>query len=94
MKKFVIIGLICLNVGLLLALASSAWAATPAQAQVVVGGKNYMVLTAKVRSDEDAVIITDLDTRRTLAFRYDNNKKDLVPFRGIKLDREFGRVEE
>ena len=88
MKKTLIVTLACVNVALLGALVLGT--ATPtADAQVFGGGRDYLMLTANIGTDNDAVYIIDLATRRMLTWRYDRTNKRLAPFRGRDLTNDF-----
>ena len=90
MKKKLIIVLACVNAALLAALMLGLW--TPgAQAQVVGGGADYMMLTAHIGSDFDAVYIVELGTRRIAMLYVDKTTKRLRAFKGMRLLDEFRR---
>lgn len=90
MKKGIILALAAVNVVLLAVLLLGA--STPsARAQVVGGGSDYILHTAQIGSDWDAVWITDLRSRRMVAFRFDKTDKELKAYRGRDLRRDFGR---
>jgi len=95
MKKALIAALLCLNVGLLLALVLGAGVPT-AEAQVAGGGRDYIMVTGHLSKDRDAVFILDLSSRRLVALKMSpevNNPK-LLSFRGRDLRRDFGRAVE
>lgn len=93
MKKTVIIALVCVNVALLASLML--WATTPkANAQVLRGGADYLLMTGHIGSDWDAVYIIDMGSRRLLAWQFDKTKKRLVPIRGRQLKNDFRRRSE
>ena len=93
MKQLLIVGLICLNAALLMALAFGA-AAPQANAQAAFGAVPYVVTTGRIGANMEAVYILDLSTptRRLLAWRYDGVARRLVPSAmGRELLRDFER---
>lgn len=88
MKKLLIVGLLCINVVLLLALVGVNL--SPAQAQTARGGNDYMMVTAKVTQDLDAVWVLDMKTRKLAAWRMDRTTRRLSPYRGRNLITDFG----
>ena len=90
MKNALIAVLVCVNVALLVGLVFGSGAVEDAKAQVVVG-QDYLLMTAQVGKDEDALFITDLKKKQMLAFTFDSRRKAMVPYRGIRLLREFDR---
>ena len=95
MKQAIIVALVCLNASLLVALVFGA--GTPAaNAQVIGGGSNYIMLTGDIREDYDAVYILDLGKRRLAALKFDKRrgleKGRLIPSGTRELPRDFGRV--
>ena len=87
MKRTLVVLLVCLNLALLAALVIAN--VTPASAQVERGANDYIMVTAKAQSGIDAVYVIDLKTRRLAAWRFDPNKKALVPYRGRVLETDF-----
>ena len=90
MKQAILIGLVCLNAGLVVALVFGA-TASPARAQGVGAAGNYVVITGQIGSDWDAVYILDLPTRRLAALKFDKTSNRLVRIAGKDLKRDFGR---
>lgn len=88
MKNLVIVMLVCVNVALLGVLMLGL-APQPAKAQVVGGGTNYVMHTAKISDNYDAVYVIDLRSRKMLAFRIDKTSKKLTPYTGVDLVRDF-----
>lgn len=89
MKKKVIAGLVCLNVLLLVMVI---WLNMPqAKAQGYGGGTDYLVVTARYvgSSGDEAVFVTDLAKRLTLAWRYDRVAKKFRVFPGRDLKTDF-----
>ena len=72
MKKYLITGLIALNVILALALAASFLKVSPAQAQPMgLSGNFLMVSGAILGTKADIVYVVDLESRQLLALYYD-----------------------
>jgi hypothetical protein len=93
MKRTLIVTLVCVNVALLLALLLGTF--TPnANAQVYRGAADYLMTIGRIGSDRDAVYVIDLDTRRMLAWQYDQTRQRLVPFQGRRLKTDFRRPPE
>ena len=92
MKRKLIAALVCINVGLLLALVLGV-GTHRAEAQVIGGGTDYLVVTGQIGSDWDAVYIIDLRQRLLAALRWDKTHKRLTAFRGRPMLRDFGRDE-
>jgi len=89
MKKALIVSLVCVNAGLLAALLLGA-AAPPAQAQVYGGGTDYLVVSAQLAVDWDALWVLDLSKRRLRAFGFNKQSNRLLPFGGGRdLARDF-----
>lgn len=88
MKKVLIVSLVCVNAGLLAALLLGT-GAQPAQAQAY-GGADYLVVTAQIAVDWDAVWVLDLTKRRLRAFGFNKQNNRLLPFGGGRdLARDF-----
>lgn len=87
MKAIVIGALICLNLALLAAVVVNS--ATTADAQVRGGGSDYMMMTSRINSNQDAVYVIDLGERRMLAWVYNRNNRRLEPMFGRELTRDF-----
>jgi len=90
MKQALIVALVCLNAALLVALVFGTGVPT-AQAQVVGGGSNYLLMTGRIGGDYDGVFLLDLKTRQVAAIRLDKNRKRMVPIAKRELKRDFGR---
>ncbi len=93
MKKTLIVTLVCINVALLAALVLGVRAPN-ADAQVSGGGADYLMLTARIGTNNDAVCIIDLASRRLMAWQYDRTNKRLASFRGRELPNDFRPVQE
>jgi hypothetical protein len=84
--------MVCVNVALLTAII---WfAGAPAAQAQVIGVNDYVVITGNVGQHEEVVYVTDLAKRRTLPFYYDRDRGQLLPYKGVRLLRDFGRGEE
>jgi len=91
MRTGLIIALVCVNVGLLLALVLGT-TVPPAQAQVVGGGTDYLMLTGKMRgTNAEALFVLDLARRKMVAFKFDITANKLVPMKGRLLIQDFQR---
>lgn len=88
MKKLVIVALICVNVALVLALFLGRSEPT-AKAQAIRGGTDYLLLTAKVNTDTDAVYVLDMAKRKMMGFEFDTTMKRLKPIRARDLANDF-----
>ena len=89
MKRILIVSLVCINVVLLGALLFEA-AAPRADAQVIGGGTDYIVLTGHVGTDWDAVYVIDLASRRLAAWRLEKSRRPrLVAFGVRELTADF-----
>ena len=90
MKQVILVALACLNAGLLVALVFNAGAPT-AEAQIVGGGADYLVMTGAIAKNYDALYVLDLSTRQIAAWQFDkkNNALKLVGRRSLL--RDFGR---
>ncbi len=95
MKQMIIVALVCLNAALLVALVFGT-GTQAAEAQVIGGGTNYVMLTGEIRQDYDVVYIVDLGKRRLAALRFDKKgglkNGQLVPMGTRDLPRDFGKV--
>ena len=89
MKKAMIVALVCLNVALLGALVFVA-EVPPAHAQATFGGTNYLMVTAKIDKNTDALYVVDLASRRMAGFEMDTTKKRMVAFGARRLVMDFG----
>ena len=95
MKQSAIVALICVNAVLLLALVFQA-SDKPAYGQFAAASQ-YMMMTARVGNDEDALYILDLGSRALAAWRVERagTKFTVVPAvnaAGVRdLSRDFGR---
>ncbi|MGC9455621.1 MAG: hypothetical protein ACP5HU_12275 [Phycisphaerae bacterium] len=95
LKKVAIVALLCLNVGLSLALVYGA-GTSEASAQARPGYRSdYLVVTGRHGQGGDAIYVMDLAQRRLAAWRFDVRNQTLVPFvPGRELNRDFDREEE
>ena len=90
MKKMLIIALVCVNVGLLLALVFGTANIPQAKAQPGRGGgTDYLMVTGEISSDYEAVYIIDLAQRRLRGVKFDRSRKRLVPMQGRELEGDF-----
>jgi hypothetical protein len=93
MKKAIIVGLVCLNIALLVAVAFVA-TAPPAKAQGAVAGTDYLAFTADVSSNNKLIYVIDLGKQKMACWRFDktarNNAGGLVAFAMRELPRDFG----
>lgn len=92
MKKPLIVALVCINAALLLALAIGP-GTDKADAQVVRGGSDYMMVTGQIGTSWDAIYVVDLGLRRLLGLRYDRTRKQLLLIRGRRLANDFRRTQ-
>ncbi|MDY7009814.1 MAG: hypothetical protein SVV80_03590 [Planctomycetota bacterium] len=96
MKQAIIVALVCLNAALVVALVFGT-GTQAADAQVIGGGTNYILITGDIREDYDAVYILDLGKRRLAAMRFDKSKGiakgRLVPAGTRELLRDFERTD-
>jgi len=91
MKKTIIAMLVCVNVGLLVALILGTGVG---KAQATYPGSvmpnNTIIITGQIRDDEDAVYIIDMATERLLAFEFQGKgpTKRLRPLgsRDLRID--------
>ncbi len=89
MKTALLVALVGVNLALALALVVTQ--NPTADAQVLRGGTDYIVQTALLGTEWDAVWVVDLRTRRLVVWKFDKTKKELVPMRGRRLIDDFGR---
>ena len=90
MKRVSIVALVCINVGLLLALVLGTQA-PQAKAQTVGGRTDYVVMTGKITSNSDALYVIDTGRRSLAAWKFDRTSKKLIPFRPRDLKNDFRR---
>ncbi len=88
MKKLLIVALACVNIALLSVLLLGT-SVPKAKGQVL--GADYMMITGQISSDYDAIYILDMASRRLVAMKMDRTRKEMVPYRGVNLLRDFGR---
>jgi hypothetical protein len=88
MKRTLIVVLVSVNLALLVALVFGP-ASPRADAQVIGGGADYLMVTGQIGTNWDGVYIVDLDTRRMLSMRWDRTRKQMVPIRGRQLRTDF-----
>jgi hypothetical protein len=87
MKQAAIVALICVNLALIGILAFGV--ATPEAKAQVRGAPNFMIVTSQWTSDEDAVYVIDLKSQRLLAWTWNKTNKNLEPYFGRDLQRDF-----
>ena len=90
MKQAILVALACLNAGLLVALVFIS-SAPPADAQIVGGGADYLVMTGAVAQNYDALYVLDLASRQLAAWKYDKKDNMLKLVGRRSLLRDFGR---
>jgi hypothetical protein len=93
MKEWLLAFLVLLNVGLLAVLMLGP-AAQPAEAQVLRGSSNYLMVMGELDEDRDTVYIVDLSKRRLVGFRLVPGGRGTVDIReiiGRDLAKDFGR---
>jgi len=90
MKQVILVALACLNAGLLVALVFVA-SAPPAEAQIVGGGADYLLMTGAVAQNYDALYVLDLGSRQLAAWKYDKKDNALKLVGRRSLLRDFGR---
>ena len=89
MKKILIVSLVCVNVLLVAALISVNL--NRAQAQVIRGGNDYVMITGRVEAGLEAVYVIDMKTRTLGAWWFDRTTKRLRPYTPRNLMSDFGR---
>lgn len=92
-KNVLMIALVLVNLLLLTAVILHVSAPRAAEAQVVGGGFNFAVVTAKIQVGEDALWVLDLSTRKLYVLRlpHGNNKTmELMDFRDLRRDIRGG----
>ena len=88
MKKALIVALVCINVALVLALVFTV-NQQPAKAQAG-GGADYLVITAKVGVNTDAVFVIDVAKQKMLGLSPDPNRKGkLATYGGRVFKNDF-----
>lgn len=91
-KPALIVVLVALNLALLTALAFVAPGPAPAYAQAVPQAGNYVLVTAKIQDDHDALYLLDLASRTLHALTFDMNTRRLQ-YRGARsLLADFART--
>ena len=85
-RKIIIVVLVCLNIGLLATLIH--FNMTPAYAQPF-RSTNYVVVTTRVSTTNDALCIIDLEKQKLVAWKWDKGKKRLFAIAGRDLPRDF-----
>ena len=92
MKRKLIIGLVCVNAALLIALAVGT-STQQAKAQTFPT-TDYLLLTAQLTQTSEGVCVVDLGSRRMMAWRLrqSGNRYILAPFRTVRdLEQDFRR---
>ena len=90
MKKALLLALVCVNAALLVALVSTV-GIQKADAQVIGGGANYLLMTAKAADAYDALFILDLRTRQLAVWKFDRRSNQAVFVAKRDLRRDFRR---
>ena len=89
MRNLLIGLLVCVNVGLVLTLLFAPGLST-AEAQVIGGGADYMVVTGKIGKNYDAIFVIDVAQQRLACWKFDRALRRFVTFgRGRELTRDF-----
>jgi hypothetical protein len=91
MKNAIIVALVCVNLLILVGLVIGTGSVDQAKAAGYVETE-YIVIPAKVAKTEDLIYITNMDKKETIAFRLDAKTKKMVPFRTVRLLRDFGQA--
>lgn len=88
MKKAILVALVCINVGLVLALVFGA--NTPqAKAQGFGAGGNYIAATGQYGEGQEILYVVDLDAGRMIAWHYNQTGKRLSVVGTRELKRDF-----
>lgn len=90
MKQAMIVGLVCVNAALLLALAFG-WTASPAKAQAIGGRTDNLVISGNITRDNDALFVIDTATRRLAVLKFDKQNRRLVLASRRELKVDFQR---
>jgi hypothetical protein len=88
MKKGIILVLVGVNVALLLALVLGP-GSSAAQAQAGRGQTDYVAITARVGTENEALFVIEMSKRRMAGWRFDRGTQKLIPFQGRELERDF-----
>ena len=89
MRRIVIVALVCVNAALLAVLLLGAGRA---EAQVIGGGTDYIVITARIAEGHEAVFIIDVAEQEMAAWKFDRKRRSLVDLGGARqLTRDFRR---
>ncbi len=80
MKKLLIVGLVCVNIALILALVLSQGGQTAVAQHRPAGPGKYLVVTGKIGTDSDVVYVIDLDKRKFTGWSFDDGKKAFVKY--------------
>ena len=89
-KKRLTVALVCVNLALVAALVLVA-AAPNAQAQGVIGGTDYLVVTGLISSSTEAVYVIDIGRQAMAAWKYDKNAKKTQVIGARSLKDDFKR---
>lgn len=89
MKRFVIVALICVNIGLLALFAFQAVQPAQGQDDIYFRRTNYILVTGQIQTGYDAVYVIDVAAQRLGVWRFDLSTKRLVAFRGRELGNDF-----
>ncbi len=95
MKKAAIVALVCINAVLFVATVFGT-GAEKANAQSVRGGTDYLVVTGKIQTSQDAIYVIDTASRSMLAWRFEQRGTSgkLRPFRLQDLKNDFGTPDD
>jgi len=88
MKRKMIVILACINALLLLALVLGS-VLPRAEAQPVVGGTDYLVVSCRISPTCEAVAIIDLAKKYLKVWRMDFTAKRMLTYRGRDLVKDF-----
>lgn len=92
-KRALVALLIGVNAVLMTALTLTAWDLPKAHAQVAPLGSNYLMVSAVIAADHDALYVVDLSTRLMHMFEVDRTTKQFIlrSTRDLKQDFRRGR---
>ena len=90
MKQAIIVGLVCVNAALLVALAFGSTAA-PAWGQTIAGRSDYLVISGHISRDNDALFMIDTATRQLAVLKFDKQNRRLAMAARRDLALDFQR---
>ncbi len=92
MKKRLIVTLLCVNAALIVVLAFVTGLPS-AQAQIVGGGTDYLLMTGHISSSYDAIYVIELNSQRIAAFKMDRTTKKIALMGARVLTKDFRKAE-